>query len=139
MDAPDLQLRVKTLIKALDHVLTPRKRRRRAARTSPLRSIKKQTEKAAHYAKPEHLSRVRAALIEAAREARGSAPSDSGLEWEQLKEATKLSDTQLGLALSELIPKQVRSRHEGGGRIYFLPAGVRSALLREKGYERQVA
>lgn len=138
MDAPDLQLRLNTLIKALNQVLSPIKTRRRAGRTS-LRSIRKQSEKAVQYAKPEYLSRVRAALIEAARDARGSAPSDSGLEWEQLRDATKLSDTQLGLALSELIPKQVRSRHEGGSRIYFLPAGVRSALQREKGYERQVA
>lgn len=39
--------------------------------------------------------------------------------YDLIQTATKLTDNQIGLALSELIPHRVKTRHEGDTRKYF--------------------
>ena len=125
----NIESRVEALIEALDKVLAaPRPRPKRVKAASTIK-----------YAAPAHLSLVMMALVTAAKRAAGVKPRDSGLGWYQLRDATKLTDELLGLALNELLPARVKVRGDGDERIYFLPKAERLKYFHKGGAERQRA
>lgn len=127
--------RLTALLQALDQVLqSSASGRRTLKRERPHRRKKGDA--------PElHTARVmQAVYAEAARQDDLEAPLAGALTYYELRARTRLSEWNLGIALCTLISyeRRLRTRDEGTGRIYFLPARERTRLRNEK-LERRAA
>lgn len=61
------------------------------------------------------------------------------LDYYQLKTRCKLNDAPFGLALNELIPSHLRTRHDGEKRYYFLRRALRQTILTRTRLLKRVA